>query len=455
MTSRGGSVGAGSTPKPNVSNGEHLSTSAPVVDEKAPAPQQDEHDLTSPDASKTTVEAPDGGAQAWLVVLGAWCTSFCSFGWINSVGVFQEYYQTELLPGYSASTISWIPSLQIFFMMGMGPIVGVLYDKFGPRHLLMVGTFLHVFGLMMASLSVQYHQVLLSQGVCSAIGVAAIFQPALNTISGWFNKRRGAAFGILATGSSLGGVIFPIMVSRLIAQVGYGWAMRVSAFLILVLLLIAIATVKPFQQPKPGILSIRRFYLPFTDVKFLALTVGLLFFTFGLYIPMDYIPVEAAAAGMSQHLVEYLVPMLNAASLFGRAGSGFVADKVGCYNIFIVVCYLTGIWILALWIPAATTGARIAFSTIFGFFSGVYVALIPALVVQISPLSEIGFRTGLVFFACSFGGLTTNPISGVILDQGSGWVGAKIFAGVFCLVGTCFVLVARMHHTGMHLRSVF
>lgn len=29
-------------------------------------------------------EAPDGGAAAWLVVLGAWCTSFCSFGWINS-----------------------------------------------------------------------------------------------------------------------------------------------------------------------------------------------------------------------------------------------------------------------------------------------------------------------------------------------------------------------------------
>lgn len=147
--------------------------------------------------------------------------------------------------------------------------------------------------------------------------------------------------------------------------------------------------------------------------------------------------------------------LLNQFSLFGRAGSGFVADKMGRYNIFIIVCYLTGIWILALWIPAATTGARIAFAALFGFFSGAYVALIPALVVQISPFTEIGFRTGLVFFACSFGGLTTNPISGAILEQNSGWLGAKIFAGVFCLVGTCFVLVARMHHTGMHFRSVF
>lgn len=64
-------------------------------------------------------DAPDGGLLAWLVVLGAWCTSFCSFGWLNSIGIFQAYYQTELLSNYSASTISWIPSLQIFFMMGM------------------------------------------------------------------------------------------------------------------------------------------------------------------------------------------------------------------------------------------------------------------------------------------------------------------------------------------------
>lgn len=64
-------------------------------------------------------DAPDGGTWAWLCVLGAWCTSFCSFGWLNSIGAFQEYYQTGPLSTYSASTISWIPSLQIFFMMAM------------------------------------------------------------------------------------------------------------------------------------------------------------------------------------------------------------------------------------------------------------------------------------------------------------------------------------------------
>ncbi|KAH7173153.1 uncharacterized protein B0J16DRAFT_389044 [Fusarium flagelliforme] len=88
---------------------------------------------------------PLNGGVAWLVVLGAWCASFCSFGWINSVGAFQEYYQNELFPNYSPSTISWIPSLQIFFMMVMGPIVGKLYDSYGPRYLVFGGSLLHVF----------------------------------------------------------------------------------------------------------------------------------------------------------------------------------------------------------------------------------------------------------------------------------------------------------------------
>lgn len=70
-------------------------------------------------AGETVPQAPDGGSRAWLIVLGAWCTSFCSFGWINSVGVFQEYYERDLLREYSPSTIAWIPSLQIFFMTGM------------------------------------------------------------------------------------------------------------------------------------------------------------------------------------------------------------------------------------------------------------------------------------------------------------------------------------------------
>ena len=55
---------------------------------------------------------PDGGTKAWLSVAGASACLFVSFGWINCIGVFQEYYSTHQLQQYNASEIAWIPALQ-------------------------------------------------------------------------------------------------------------------------------------------------------------------------------------------------------------------------------------------------------------------------------------------------------------------------------------------------------
>lgn len=93
------------------------------------------------------------------------------------MGVFQSYYEFGPLRHYSSSTISWIPSLEIFFLFFLGPAVGFLFDKYGPTPLILVGTFLHVFGLMMASLATEYYQFLLAQGVCSAIGLSFLYSP--------------------------------------------------------------------------------------------------------------------------------------------------------------------------------------------------------------------------------------------------------------------------------------
>ncbi|KAI9370021.1 major facilitator superfamily domain-containing protein [Aspergillus egyptiacus] len=396
--------------------------------------------------------APDGGAVAWLVILGCWCTSFSSFGWLNSVGVFQEYYQNDLLKGYSTSTISWIPSLEIFFMMGMGPIVGALYDRYGLGWLLRTGSFLHVFGIMMTSISTEYYQILLAQGLCSALGVSMIFQPSITCAAGWFDRRRGAAFGILFTGSSIGGIVLPTLVTHLIRSVGFGWAMRTVAFLILALLVLANLTVRPFYPPHPRKLTRAELLKPLREPQFLLLTAGLFLFTYGFYVPINYLPVQAiAAGGMSPDLAQYLLPMLNAGSLFGRLFSGFLGDRIGGYNIFIIVCYLSGLSILVIWLVSSTAPALIAFAVLFGFFSGAYVSIITPLVMQVSPMSELGFRTGIILLATAISGLTTNPINGAIVDSAGGWAGLKVFSGVFCLLGTTFVLVARIRKTGWNV----
>ncbi|KAI9162723.1 MFS general substrate transporter [Paramyrothecium foliicola] len=378
-------------------------------------------------------EPPDGGATAWLVILGAWCASFCAYGWINTVGTFQVYYETGPLRNYSSSEISWIPSLQIFFMSFLGPIIGRIYDKYGLRLLVGVGSLMHVFGLMMASLSTEYYQFLLSQGVCSAIGVAAVFMCAITTISEWFTKRRGLAFGVMATGASVGGVVFPIMISNMIRTVGYGWAMRTAAFIILALLIVTNLTLRSrrsrvqIKLPKGSLLR------PFREPTFVVLLAGLFLVPFGLYVPITYIPTVAMGDGMSNEMAQNLVAIYNASSLFGRLGSGYISDKLGKFNSFVVSCSVAGTLILALWIPASGTAATVTFVVLFGLFSGAYISLMAALVAQISPLEELGYRNGLTFFGSAIGGLITSPIAGAILEGPGSWNGLKIFAGVMML----------------------
>ena len=49
-------------------------------DLESPIPEKKPEDV----AKSEEAGPPDGGATAWLVVLGAWCCSFSSPGWINS-----------------------------------------------------------------------------------------------------------------------------------------------------------------------------------------------------------------------------------------------------------------------------------------------------------------------------------------------------------------------------------
>lgn len=257
------------------------------------------------------------------------------------------------------------------------------------------------------------------------------------------------------TGSSLGGIIFPIMVARLIPQIGFPWTMRVCGLLILGLLIIANLTIKAFVPPKPQPVTFSQLARPFKEVDFLFLALGFLLFSYGYFIPVNYLPSQALAAGMDPNFTAYLVAIFNAASLVGRLVAGATADKTGKYNMLILVSYISGILVLALWLPAHGDASIIAFGILFGAFSGIFITLSTPLVLEISPFSELGFRTGITQLASAVAGLTTNPIAGAILDGTGGWTSVKIFSGIFCIAGTVAVQAVRVRRVGWKMTRVF
>ncbi|CRJ81795.1 hypothetical protein BN1708_001974 [Verticillium longisporum] len=215
--------------------------------------------VSSPSTGFNPADFPDGGLEAWLVVLGGWCALFCTFGLINCVGVFQDYYLRGPLSDYSASEVSWITSMQVWCMTFSGAIFGRVYDSYGPRPLLIGGTIVYVFGLMMTSLATEYYQFILAQSLVSSMGSSAAFNASLASVSSWFFRRRAAALGIMVSGSSLGGVILPIMMTRMIdpeiLNIGFPWTIRAVAFLFLGLLTVSCFTVKPLFAVAPLLMT--------------------------------------------------------------------------------------------------------------------------------------------------------------------------------------------------------
>ncbi|KAF2455321.1 putative MFS monocarboxylate transporter [Lineolata rhizophorae] len=425
-------------------------------DEEEPQQQQQQPEEKKPTAPPgiNPADFPDGGLKAWLVVVGGFCCLFCSFGWINCVGVYQNYYESNQLSDLSSSTVSWIPSLEIFFMFFGGPFFGKLIDEFGPRYVLLVGSFFHIFGLMMTSLADEYYQFILAQGVCSPIGASMIFYCAMASIPTWFFRRRALAFGIIASGSSIGGVVMPIMVQHIIPEVGFAWSMRITAFLILFLMTIANLTVRSRLPPQPKPFNILEFITPFAEIPFVLLSLGAVLFFFGMFLPINYIIVYGLQQGMSANLAQYLVPILNAWSIIGRVGFGHVGDKLGRFNVMITLCSFTAIMVLALWIPGSSNATTIVFASAYGLGSGTFVSMLPALIAQISDVRKIGVRNGSVFALISIAGLTSNPIGGAIMSsQDNDFLGLQIFCGVMQCAGTLSILASRVSLAGFDPRK--
>jgi hypothetical protein len=96
---------------------------------------------------------PEGGRRAWLVVLGSWLALFSSLGLMNILATFQTYVSTHQLASYSSDTIGWIFSLYTFLAFFLGIYIGPIFDKHGPRYLILAGTVCLGLSLMLLSIS--------------------------------------------------------------------------------------------------------------------------------------------------------------------------------------------------------------------------------------------------------------------------------------------------------------
>ncbi|MCJ1384951.1 hypothetical protein MMC17_008069 [Xylographa soralifera] len=399
---------------------------------------------------------PEEGTAGWLCAAGCTIGLFCTFGFLNAVGVFQTTYQATMLSTYTPSTISWIFTIQLSLMWILGPIFGRFVDTYGPPPVLVPCSILCVFSLCMLSLSDQYYQIFLSQGLGFGLGAGGIFTTTIVVGGQWFVKRRGLALGIITCGSSLGGVIFPFFVDLVIADVGFAGAMRYTALFIGILLAVACFLIKARLPKKEWNPNLKWFDFSLLINKSFGLyTLGAFLVMWGLWAPFDYISSYAlSTGGFTPSLAIYLISIINATSVPGRIIPGYLGDKLGYFNVMTVVSVLTGISVFCLWIPFNNHPSHagvILFALVFGFVSGAYVSMMMPCAAKSGSLETLGQRFGTFQSIIAFAALTGLPIQGVILTaQNGSYLGLQIFSGVSMVLGGLVIGVARSFIASEH-----
>lgn len=228
-------------------------------------------------------------------------------------------YQEDLLKDYSSSQIAWIGSTQAAVCFSTCLFTGPLFDRYGCRPLLATGTFLLVLAFCMLSLCKEYYQIFLCHATLMAMGMDLMFIVPMGAVGQWFFLKRGLAFGILMTGSSIGAIVWPVIIANLPARIGFPWTVRLIALLIGILGTVSAMLVKTRLPPRPSGPFFH--FAEFKNPAYLMVALSFPFFAFGFFSFLTFIGTYGSLAGLGT-LAPYLLMIANGASGFGRVSAG-------------------------------------------------------------------------------------------------------------------------------------
>ncbi|ORY67390.1 major facilitator superfamily domain-containing protein [Pseudomassariella vexata] len=415
---------------------------SPVIDDKSDAG-------SGPITLLGAETYPEGGLEAWLVVFGSFCGLCASLGIMNTIAIFQTYLATHQLSDYSEGTIGWIFSLYTFLCFAGGIYVGPMFDKYGPKWLVSVGSVGIVVSMMLLSICTDYWHFLLAFGVLNGLASSACFTPCFTTIGHYFRERRGMATGIASTGGGVGGVVFPLMLQRLFNQVGYAWAIRILGLVCMVLFIFAMLLVRKRLPPASNASTHPDFRI-FKEKAFFLTTCGVFLLELGLFIPLAYISSYAVAQGFSSAFAFQILPILNAASVFGRALPGYWADKIGPFNSNMLSVFLTVVSVLGIWLPVGhTMPGIIIFVILFGFGTGNNISITPVCVGRLCHTQHYGRYYATCYTIVSIACLVGIPIAGTLAEAtGGNYWSLIVFTGLTQCLSFSFFAAAKVVSVG-------
>ncbi|KIM43713.1 hypothetical protein M413DRAFT_26030 [Hebeloma cylindrosporum] len=346
-------------------------------------PLSDEGDYNRDPPPLYKKHAPEGGIKGWSSVAGAFLIQFCTIGYLFTWNVFEEHYNHVVLTDQNPIAV------RLFLLSFVG--------------------------------EEQIGKIFACQSLGMGIGMGLVFVPTAIIPLHYFKRRRGLAVGIVMSGGSFGGMIFPAVLRILIPTRGIGGAVRITAFIILPLLVIANGLLGfsiPLKEEKPA------YPLPRLDIAKYSKEMEYLFAAGGAFLTMlvIYYPAMYLSLLGLEHGVD------------PKSAFTSVSIKSLSYRFFLTI------------LPKISQGPKslVAVSIFYGIFSGAWLSLlITALSTLASRMSETGTRIGLVLSISSFGLLFSALIQDGMLTPKHIWAIPSAVSGILLIGVTALAYFSR------------
>lgn len=305
------------------------------------------------------------------------------------------------------------------FALG-GVVLGRVSDRAGLLLPLIGGAAALSLGYIAASFASDIWQFAFVYGLLIGVGCSASFAPLIADISHWFERRRGIAVAICASGTYIAGTVWPPVVERLISHAGWR-ATHLAIGIFCALAMPPLALLLRRHRPLPaahgpitratkeGALGLR------PSVLQGLLVVAGFACCVAMSMPQVHLVAYCGDLGYGAARGAEMLSLMLGFGIISRVASGFVADRIGGLATLIFGS-LAQITVLSLYLLLDSLTSLYVISALFGLFQGGLVPSYAIIVREHFPAKEAGARVGIVIMATIFGMAFGGWLSGAIFD---------------------------------------
>ncbi|MGB3445166.1 MAG: MFS transporter, partial [Xanthobacteraceae bacterium] len=382
--------------------------------------------------------------QAWIrLAIAVLIGSIGSVG-MWSVVVALPVVQVEFGASRGAASLAFTMVMLGFGLGGVG--TGKIMDRFGIVTAIGIGIAAMGLGYVGIGYATALWQVIVLH-LLIGLGSSATFGPLMTEASHWFDRYRGLAVTIAASGNYVGGAIWPPIFNWGIQS--FGWRpthIAVGIFVAIAMTLVTLvlrsqmdgATRHTHVDAPPPRIDLRLGNNALTAILGIAGVACCV----AMSMPQVHIVAYCGDLGYGAARGAEMLSLMLGFGIVSRIGSGFLADRIGGLRTLLIGSIAQGT-ALMLFLFFDSLSSLFVISALFGLFQGGIVPSYAIIIRESMPAQEAATRVGIVILASVVGMSLGGWISGVIFDA-TGSYAAAFLNGIAWIAVNVVIVVALL-----------